>query len=172
MRRLAALLPLCLLAATGDRVAPDRLVATMGLRPGAWHSTLTYKSVEVAPVNPAAPLPEEVRRRAAAKTGRTVQTDDCLGTGADADGNMVLPGITIAKECAFETLRAAGGKLVIDAKCGDGKAFASRVTAGSAYTADTMQSEMAVTATSYVQGIALRTIVAIDSRRMGECAAR
>ena len=158
------------LAAGQGPVVLDRnaLVRTMGLQAGLWRTRTEIMEIEIRPLDPARPLPPNAPEAAQAGRGRVELSEICFD--AVSDPAALLPGISIAIECTFDTLEAADGRLSLTARCGGpASGFEGVTSIEGSYTPTSMNHRLAVRAVSRGAGMATQMSLASTSRRVGDC---
>ena len=145
---------------------PEQLRQAMGLKLGAWHSTVTVTDLEVEPTPGADPA--EARRAGAAlrpKIGETRPTEECLW---DSPELVFIPGLRVGSGCDFSRVEAKGGRFAVAGSC-------SRPNIGvrlemaieGSYTPETMTSRFDMTTTTGEMRIRMKANAV--SRFVGAC---
>src|SRR5688572_18264258 len=114
MRAKYLLIGPCLAAAivpaNAVETAPEDLVEAMGLRHGRWHTVGKFESVEFT-ADPGGSVPEDVRAGVGRQVGRVIEGDDCIGPGLAANGQLILPAMSLG--CPISRMDAESGRLAI-----------------------------------------------------------
>lgn len=155
------------LAAGTDKLA---LLRSLGLDQGQWTTTVTIADMTVTPDAALAgdPATKGKIEDALKQKGRTFETTDCIGDGLAADGDLVLPGVSIDAECAVGDSSVSPEKFALSARCGENGEFTVRM--------DAAKSRTSIDGTLAVQtrGGGLTTDIRLTtrSRWTGACPAR
>ncbi|UYV16103.1 DUF3617 family protein [Porphyrobacter sp. ULC335] len=101
------------------------LFRAIGLAEGEWATVLTVENMVVTPTPDMADDADMAEAIAGAKAvqGSVFNTTDCLGNGLSANGDLVLPGVSIAAECTITERTVSGDNFAITAKCGKASDF-------------------------------------------------
>ena len=170
---LLLVLALPALAGSGQsaQVAPADLLQVMGLAPGRWRTEMRIVSMEVAPAAPGGALPRRARGAARSAIGKTHVSESCIGTGPDAGGALIIPGIHIEAGCRFDSLEAANGRLHLVAGCGRvEEGFHAETRIDATYARSSMAGTVAASVYSAAGGgVVTRTSVAFTSTHLGTC---
>ena len=175
MKALALLLALALPALAGaDRsaqVAPAGLLRAMGLEPGRWRTEMRILTLDLAPAAPGGALAQGTEERARSTIGRSQVSESCIGTGLDADGTLVMPGIRIEAACRMDRLEAADGRLRLVGSCGRVEnGFHAETRIDATYAPASMTGTVAATVYSAAGGgIVTHTSLAFTSTHLGAC---
>jgi Protein of unknown function (DUF3617) len=175
MKALALLLALALsaLADAGqsEQLAPADLLRAMGLEPGRWQTEMRILTLDLAPAAPGGALPQGAQESARSAIGKTHISESCIGTGLDADGALVVPGIRIRAGCSVDRLEATDGRLRLVSSCGRVESgFHAETRIDATYARSSMAGTVAATVYSAAGGgIVTRTSVAFTSTHLGAC---
>jgi hypothetical protein len=151
-------------------LAPADLLRVMGLEPGRWQTISQVLDVEIIPATPDAPMPAGSAEAARRPLGLPRTDESCIGTGLAADGALILPGISIAREgCRYETLDAANGRLRLVGLCGRAETRITEVRIDASYVPTGMAGAIVTTSTPAGGGRVVRMRSIFDSTHLGAC---
>jgi hypothetical protein len=143
------------------------LFRALGLAEGQWTSVVTVEDIVIAPAPGASGGPDidQAIRDAKGQIGRTFETTDCLGRGLAANGDLILPGVAVDRQCSITERAVETGNFTFTARCGQ----SSHIVLSMAATKS--DGIMQGTATASITGerkvMTFKT--RINSRLTGEC---
>ena len=164
----AACLPL-LSAAAAEQAAPARqpqLSNMIGLTPGSWKSTLVFEELALEPMPGRAPVPEATLEAMRRQIGQSSDSHDCLVANPSAHDSLLLPAVTLPRNCTVAIDEASNGRLRYRATCDNGAGFAGEASGEATYTPTSIEGRHRMRAASPGAGVIVSTVVRLTSRRM------
>ncbi|MDH7971167.1 DUF3617 family protein [Sphingomonas sp. AR_OL41] len=165
------------LGATSAFAAPamdaENVRRQVGLKVGQWHTTIRITGAEATPATPGGAVPDNVRSELQKKIGTPIETDDCMGTRGSANGDLILPGISIAADCTLSNVHATTSSLALDSVCGSASGgFEARTGVQATISDTTMNARVQATILSRDSGIITHLTISTSSKYVGDCRLR
>lgn len=151
----------------------NSVMRQVGLKVGQWHTTIRIIGAEAVPATPGGEAPDSVRSELQRKIGTSFETDDCIGTNAGANGELVLPGISIGGDCALSNVQATTSNLALDSVCGKASGgFQARTNVQATISGANMSSKVQVSTLSQELGVITNLTLSTSSKYVGNCRLR
>jgi hypothetical protein len=124
-------------------------------------------------VKPGGEVPDSVRSELQRKIGTSFETDDCIGTSGGANGELILPGISIGGDCALSNVQATTRSLALNSVCGKASGgFQARTNVQAAISGATMNAKVQVSALSKELAVITNLTLSTSSKYVGNCRLR
>jgi hypothetical protein len=148
------------------------LIRKLSLKTGRWHTTLRIVDIQLSADGSGKEIPADVRAHIQKKIGTSSETDDCIGTGTTAKGELVLPGIGISPDCTISGTEAVAPNLHLIASCGStASGFKADTSFNATYANTSMAGSLEASVFSAQAGFTTKVILTTSSNYAGECLA-